>query len=67
MLVSGVHQSDSVTNMRTHISFFRLFSMIGYYKMLNIVPYAMQGTLLCRSLLVIYFKYSSMCLLISNS
>ena len=32
--------------------FFRFFSIIGYYKILSIVPSAIQ------SLLVIYFMYS---------
>ena len=35
-----------------HIFFFRFFSTIGYYKILNIVP-----VLYSRSLLVIYFIY----------
>ena len=38
VLVSGVQQSDSVI----YICFFRLFSIIGYYKILNIVPCAIQ-------------------------
>ena len=36
VLVSGIQPSDSV------IFFFRFFSIIGYYKILNIVPCAIQ-------------------------
>ena len=46
VLVSGVQHSDSVM-------YIRLYSITGYYKMLN--------TILCvihKSLLYIYFKYS---------
>jgi len=40
--VSGVQQSDSVicTYMCVYVCVFRLFSIIGYYRILNIVPYA---------------------------
>ena len=38
VLVSGIKQSDSVI----YIYFFRLFSIIGYYKILNVVPCAIQ-------------------------
>ena len=41
----------------THISFFRFFPIIGYYKIVNIA----------RSLLFINFTYNSVYLLISNS
>ena len=41
MLVSGVQQSDSVLHTHIYI-FFIFFSIIGYYKILNIVPYAIQ-------------------------
>ena len=37
---SGVQQSDSVIHM--YIFFFRFFSLIGYCKILNIVPCAIQ-------------------------
>ena len=41
VLVLCVQQSDSV--MHTYMSmFFRLFMLIGYYKILSIVPCAMQ-------------------------
>ena len=41
MLVSGVQQSDSV--LHTHIPiFFRFFALISYYKILSIVPCAIQ-------------------------
>ena len=46
MLVSGVQQSDSVICISIYLSiylfFFRFFSIIGYYKILNIVPCAIQ-------------------------
>ena len=45
-----------------NLFFFRFFSIIGYYKILNIVPCASS-----RSLLFIYFKYSSLHLLIPSS
>ena len=38
MLVSVVQQNDPVI----HIQFFRFFSIVGYYKTLNIVPCAVQ-------------------------
>ena len=38
VLISGVQQSDSVI----HIYFFRLFSIRGYSKILNIIPCALQ-------------------------
>ena len=40
VLVSGVQQSDSV--MYIYVFFFIFFSIIVYYKILNIVPYAIQ-------------------------
>ena len=40
VLVSGVQQSDSVIYI--YIFFFRFFFITGYYKILNIVPCAMQ-------------------------
>ena len=40
VLVSGIQQSDSVIHM--YIFFFRFFSIIDYYKILNIVPCAVQ-------------------------
>ena len=40
-LVSGVQQSDSVI----YIFFFRLFSIIGYYEILNTVPCALRQVL----------------------
>ena len=60
MLASGVQQSDSVIYQYTHIYifFFRFFSHIGYYKILNIVPCAIPipvflsspGTAMARAL-----------------
>ena len=38
VFVSGVHQNDSVI----YIYIFRLFSIIGYYNVLNIVPCVIQ-------------------------
>ena len=37
VFVSGVHQNDSVIYI-----YFRLFSIIGYYNVLNIVPCVIQ-------------------------
>ena len=39
VLISGVQHNNSDTH--THISF-RFSSLIGYYKILNIVPYAIH-------------------------
>ena len=41
---SGVQQRDSIlhTYTRTHLFFVRFFSLIGYYKILSIVPCAIQ-------------------------
>ena len=38
VLVSGAQQSDSVIHI--YLFFFRFFSIIGYYRILNIVPCA---------------------------
>ena len=40
VFISGVQHSDSVIH--TYILFFRLFSCIGYYKILSTVPCAIQ-------------------------
>ena len=44
VLISGIQQSDSVihTYIYIYIFFFRFFSIIGYYKILSIVPCAIQ-------------------------
>ena len=42
VLISVVQQSDSVLYIYMDIFFFIFFSIIGYYKILNIVPCAMQ-------------------------
>ena len=43
VLVSGIQQSDSVMYVCVYIYiYFRLFSITGYYKILNIVPCAIQ-------------------------
>ena len=42
VLVSGVQQSDSVIYIYIYIFFFRFFSLIGYYKILTIVPSVIQ-------------------------
>ena len=52
MLVSGVQHSDSVIYISIYISFFRFFSLIGYYKILSIVPCAIQ------QVLVVYLFYT---------
>ena len=63
--VPGVRQSDSVIS--THIymyihSFFRFFSIMGYYKILITFP-----VLYNKPFLFIYFIYNHIYLLISNS
>ena len=60
VLASGVQQSDAV--LYTYIFFCRFFSITGYYKILNIVPVPYS-----RSLLFIYFIYSSLYLFIPSS
>ena len=42
MLVSSVQDRDSVIHTYVSPFFFRLFSIIGYYKKLDIVPCAIQ-------------------------
>ena len=46
VFVSGVQQSDLVIHIYvcvcTHILLFRVFSMLSYYKILNVVPCAIQ-------------------------
>ena len=71
MLVPGVGQSDVVIHTHTYtyicvsvyiyMFFFRSFFIIGSYKILNIVPCAIQDVL------VVYFIYNSMHMLIPNS
>ena len=56
VLVSGILQSDSIyTNIYKYIHicifFFRFFSTIIYYKILNVVPYAMEQHL------IVYLSY----------
>ena len=51
---------SKVIQLYIHIYFFRFFSLIGYYKILSIVPCAI-------SLLFIYFIYSSVYLLVPHS
>ena len=55
---SGIY----ITYVCIYIFFFRFFSIVDYYKVLNIVPCAIQ-----KSLLFIYFIYISVYLLIPNS
>ena len=57
VFVSRVQQSDSVVR---DIFFFRFFSPIGCYKILSVVPCAIQ------SVLGGYFIYSSVYILIPN-
>ena len=54
VLVSGVQQSDS-DYIYICIFFFRFFSIIGYYKMLGTVPWALQ------QVLVVYLFYIQTC------
>ena len=54
---------SKVIQLYVYIFFFRFFYIIGYYKILNLVPCAVYS----RSLLIIYFICSSMYLLIPNS
>ena len=44
VLVSGVQQTDSdkLKYIEEYIFFFRIFPIIGYYKILNIVPWGIQ-------------------------
>ena len=42
MLVSSVQDRDSVIHTYVSPFFFRFFSLIGYYKILSIVPCAIQ-------------------------
>ena len=43
VIVSGAQQSDSVIlNIYIYIYMFRFFSLVGYYKILTIVPCAIQ-------------------------
>ena len=65
VLVLGVQQSDSDYIYHTHTViypfFFRLFSHTGYYKILSIVPCAIQ------QVLTVCFIYSSVYMLLPNS
>ena len=47
--------------------FFRFFSAIGYYKIVNIVPCAIQQVHRYNKKYRIYFIYSIVCMLIPNS
>ena len=60
VLVSGVEQSDSVIH--THISI--LFQILFHYRLLQSIEFPV---LYSRSLLIIYFIYSSVYMLILNS
>ena len=60
MLASGVQQSDSVTHI--HISV--LFQILFPFRLLQNIEFPV---LYSRSLLVIYFKYGSVCMSIPNS
>ena len=42
LLVSGVQQSDAVIHIHSYLVFFKLFSLVGYYKILSRVPCAIQ-------------------------
>ena len=58
VLVSDVQHNDPGVLINTYLFSFRFFSLIGYYKILSIIP-----VLYSRSLLVIYFIYSNVCML----
>ena len=60
VLVSDAQQSDLVIHI--YILFFKLFSLIGYYRILSRVP-----VLYSLSLLIIYFICSSVYMLIPHS
>ena len=60
VLISGVQQSESVIH--THIFF--LFQILFPYRLLQNIEFPV---LYSRSLLVIYFIYSSVCMLIPSS
>ena len=60
MFVSGIQKSDSIIHINTYLFFFRPFSIIGYHKILHLVPHA------TLYLLVIYFIYSSGYILIQT-
>ena len=67
MLVSGIHQSDTVhvcvyiyTHAHPHTHTFIFFSIVVYYRILNIVPCNIQDC-------VVYFIYSGLYLLIYPS
>ena len=57
VLISGIQQSDSLRYI--HIFFFRFFSIVDYYRILNIVPCA-----ICAYYLSI--AYNSVYMLIPN-
>ena len=42
VLISSVHQSDSVIHIYIYIFFFIFFSIMVYHRILNIVPCAIQ-------------------------
>ena len=53
VLVSDVQQNDSVTYVYVCVFFFVLFSIIGYYSILSIVPCAPWVGPCCLSVLYI--------------
>ena len=56
--ISGVQQSDSYIYI--YISFFRFFSIRGYYKIFNIVPCAIQ------QVLAVYLFYIQQCVYVNS-
>ena len=64
--VSGILQSDSIvcTYICIYIFFSRFFSILAYYKILNIIPCAMQSvliglyTVMCILVCILYTIYS---------
>ena len=53
MLLSDIQQSDSVVHIYIYIFFFIFFSILVYYRVLNIVPCAIQYHLV---VVYMYFK-----------
>ena len=59
MLVSGVQQSDSdsYTYIYIYIFFSRFFSLIHYYKILSIVPCAIEWVLVVYLVFICLFVF----------
>ena len=57
VLVSGIQQSDSVLYMCIYIFLFRFFSIIGYYKILSVVPCARSSVILMQLLMFEFLRF----------